>query len=138
MTLLDKLTDSEGNLLKEFEADVRNQVEISQASWDTIHNGMKAAAESYTNFDQLPFAVAAKTGTAQENTKRADHALFVGYAPYDDPKIAVSCRICFGYSSGFASHMGYKVMEYYFADDKQEVITDHAIEVDDSLITNEN
>ncbi len=138
LTLLDKLTDAEGNILKEFEAGVRNVVEISQKSWDTIHAGMKAAAESYAYFDQLPVAAAAKTGTAQENTRRADHALFVGYAPYDKPEIAVSCRICFGYSSGFASQMGYKVMEYYFAEDKEEVITDHAIEVDDSLITNEN
>ncbi len=138
LTLLDKLTDSEGNLLKEYEADVRNEVQISQTSWDTIHTGMKAAAESYASFNELPVKAAAKTGTAQENTRRADHALFVGYAPYDNPEIAVSCRICFGYTSGFASQMGYKVMEYYFAEDKEDVVTEHAINVDDSLITDEN
>ena len=64
--------------------------------------------------------------------------MFVGYAPFDNPEIAVSCRICFGYSSGFASQMGYKVFEYYFAEDKENVISDEAIEIDASMISNEH
>lgn len=138
LTLLDKMTDSEGNLLKEFDAEVRNQVEISQSTWDVVHTGMKDAAASYAYFDELPVTAAGKTGTAQENTKRADHALFIGYAPFDNPEISVSCRICFGYKSGFASQVGYNVMEYYFADDKEEVISDEAVSIDDSVITNEH
>ena len=138
LTLLDKVTDSGGNLLKEFEAEVRNKVELRQDIWDVIHIGMKDAAASYASFKDLPVTAAGKTGTAQENTKRADHALFVGYAPYDNPEIAVSCRICFGYSSGFASQMGYKVLEYYFADDKETVVSDEAVEMDDSMISNEH
>ena len=138
LTLLDKMTDSEGNLVEEFEATVRNQVELKQSTWDSIHTGMKDAAASYALFDQLPVVAAGKTGTAQENTKRADHALFVGYAPYEKPKIAVSARICFGYSSGFASQMGYKVMEYYFAENKEDVLTEEAIAVDPNSVTNEH
>ena len=99
---------------------------------------MKAAAASYALFDQLSVVAAGKTGTAQENTRRADHALFVGYAPYEKPKIAVSARICFGYSSGFASQVGYKVMEYYFAENKDDVVTDQAIAVDPNSVTNEH
>lgn len=138
LTLLDKMTDSDGNVLKEYEAGIRNEVEISQKSWDTIHTGMKAAAESYTSFNELPVSAAAKTGTAQENTKRADHALFVGYAPYENPEIAVSCRICFGYNSGFASQIGYSVFEYYFAEDKEGILSDEATAIDDSMISNEH
>ena len=138
LTLLDKMTDSEGKLIEEFEASVRNQVEISQSIWDAIHTGMKDAAASYALFNQLPVIAAGKTGTAQENTKRADHALFVGYAPYENPEIAVSARICFGYSSGFASQVGYKVMEYYFAENKEDVVTDQAIAVDPNSVTNEH
>lgn len=138
LTLLDRMTDSEGNLLQTFEAEVRNEVDISQDSWTTIHSGMKAAAESYSYINQLSVPVAGKTGTAQENTKRADHALFVGYAPYDNPEIAVSCRICFGYSSGFASQTSAKVFEYYFAENKEEVLDDKAVEINDSLISNEH
>ena len=138
LTLLDKLTDSDGNLLKEFEAEVRNKVELDQNVWNVVRTGMKDAAASYAYFNELPVTAAGKTGTAQENTKRADHALFVGYAPFDNPEIAISCRICFGYSSGFASQMGYKVFEYYFAEDKEDVISDEAMEIDASMISNEH
>lgn len=136
LSLLDKLTDSEGNLLKEYEAEVRNKVELSSGVWDVVQTGMKDAAASYAYFNQLSVTAAGKTGTAQENTKRADHALFVGYAPFDNPEIAISCRICFGYSSGFASQMGYKMFEYYFADNKEEVISDEAIQIDASTVSN--
>ncbi len=137
LTLLDRMTDSEGNLLQNFEASVRNKVNISKESWTTIQTGMRAAAESYSYINKLPVSVAGKTGTAQENVKRADHALFIGYAPYENPEIAVSCRVCFGYSSGFASQTSAKVFEYYFADNKEEVIDNRAVEINNSLISNE-
>jgi len=138
LTLLDKLTDSEGSLLEEYNATIRNQVEISDISWNTIHSGMKAAMDNSAYFKDLGISVAGKTGTAQENTKRADHALFVGYAPYEKPEIAVSCRVCYGYSSGFASQTAAMVFEYYFAEDKDEVLTDEAVNIDTSIITNEH
>ncbi len=138
LTLLDKLTDSNGTLLEEYQAKVRNEVEISEQSWDTIHTGMKAAMDASAYFKDLGLSVAGKTGTAQENTRRADHALFVGYAPYENPEIAVSCRICYGYSSGFASQTAAMVFEYYFAEDKEKILSDEAVDVDTSLITNEH
>jgi penicillin-binding protein 2 len=138
LTLLDKLSDSNGKLLKEYDASVRNQVELSQSTWDAVHVGMKDAAASYALFNQLAVTAAGKTGTAQENVKRADHALFVGYAPFEKPEIAVSARICFGYSSGFASQVGYKVMEYYFAENKEDVVTEEAIAVDPNSVTNQH
>ncbi len=138
LTLLDKMTDSEGNIVEEFNAEIRNQVELKQSTWDTIQTGMKDAAASYALFKDWFITAAGKTGTAQENTRRADHSLFVGYAPYDAPEIAVSVRICFGYTSGFASQVGYKVMEYYFAEDKEDVVSDQAIAVDPGSVTNEH
>ncbi len=136
LTLLDRLTDTNGIVLKEYSAEVRNQVDIKQSSWDVIHEGMKDAAASYAGFTNLPVVAAGKTGTAQENIRRADHALFVGYAPYENPEIAVSARICYGYLSGFASKIGCEIMEYYFADDKDAVMSDQASVFDDSSISN--
>ena len=48
-------------------------------------------------------AVAGKTGTAQQSKDKPNHGLFIGYAPYDDPKIALAVRITNGYSSGKCS-----------------------------------
>ncbi len=138
LTLLDKLTDANGKILKEYNAEVRNEVEISEQSWNTIHSGMKAAMENSTYFKELGVSVAGKTGTAQENVKRADHALFIGYAPFDNPEIAVSCRVCYGYSSGFASQTAAMVFDYYFTEDKTEFLEDEAVEVDASQVENEH
>ncbi|MDO8504690.1 MAG: penicillin-binding protein 2 [Candidatus Liptonbacteria bacterium] len=58
-----------------------------------VQKGMRAAVTlplgtAYTLKD-LPFAVAAKTGSAQVQNNATENALFVGYAPYEDPKIAI-------------------------------------------------
>jgi penicillin-binding protein 2 len=44
--------------------------------------------ETATRMRNPDFTIAGKTGTAQ-NPHGKDHALFVGFAPYEDPKIAV-------------------------------------------------
>ena len=46
------------------------------------------AGTAYTMND-LPFPVCAKTGSAQVKNNQQENALFVGYAPCDNPKIAV-------------------------------------------------
>ena len=60
---------------------------------------MRAVIESKGEYADLPIAVAGKTGTAQESKSRPSHALFICYAPYDDPTIAMAIRIGNGYSS---------------------------------------
>ena len=59
---------------------------------------------------------AGKTGTAQQDPTRPNHALFIGYAPYSSPEIAVATRIAFGYSSGNASVVAADIMSYYFGE----------------------
>lgn len=46
-----------------------------------------------------------------------NHALFLGYAPLDDPEIAIAVRIPNGYSSSYAAHVAAQVMQYYFDPD---------------------
>ncbi len=60
--------------------------------------------------------VAGKTGTAQ-NPHGKDHSAFMGFAPYDDPKIAVAVYVengCFG--AVFGVPIGSLVMEKYLTD----------------------
>ena len=63
--------------------------------------------------------MAGKTGTAQHSKAHADHVLFVGYAPADQPEIAVSARIAYGYNSGYPAEIGRDMVRKYFnlADD---------------------
>jgi len=58
-----------------------------------VQEGMRdAVRRSYGTahlLDTLPFASAAKTGTAQVANNTRTNAFFVGYAPYEDPEIAI-------------------------------------------------
>jgi penicillin-binding protein 2 len=56
--------------------------------------------------------VAGKTGTAQ-NSSGVDHAWFVGFAPYDEPKIVVAVFIEFGLHGYSAARIATRVMEQY-------------------------
>ena len=58
---------------------------LSDSDWDAIHTGIRMVVENTKEFDGFPIEAAGKTGTAQEDLKRPNHALFVGYAPYDNP-----------------------------------------------------
>lgn len=75
-----------------------------------------------------PYTVAAKTGTAQVvgikqgekydasklDERHRDHALFIAYAPADDPKIALAVIVENGGSGGSAAGpIARKVMDYY-------------------------
>lgn len=53
-----------------------------------------------TVFKDFPIDVAAKSGTAEENKNLSSHVWFVGFAPYDDPQIAVTVMIPFGDVTG--------------------------------------
>ena len=82
-------------------------------------------------YNDMPVNVAGKTGTAQENRNRANHALFVGYAPYEKPEIAIATRVAFGYTSDYAAEISRDVIRYYFDPDEEEnILTGTAIRPD--------
>lgn len=65
-------------------------------------------------FQGFPLKVAGKTGTAQ-NSQGADHGWFVGFAPYDNPEIAVAVLVEQGGHGGSAAAPVAKAMfEAYF------------------------
>ena len=124
LTLLDKVTDHYGNLVKEYEAEVRNTIDLSDTSWNAIHKGMRRVVEKKSYYANFPIAVAGKTGTAQESTSRPNHALFVGYAPYEKPEIAIAARVAFGYSSDYAAQIAQDVIKYYYqVEDEETMLT---------------
>lgn len=71
-----------------------NQV-VSPEAIAAVRRGMRQTVTlgSARSFDDLPFAAAAKTGTAQWSSTKSTHAWFTSFAPYDAPKIAVTVMI---------------------------------------------
>lgn len=127
LTLLDKVTDSSGNILEEYQPEVVSQVTLDDVYWNEIHDGMRRVISSNTIFSGLTVEAAGKTGTAQERTDIPDHALIIGYAPYDVPKYAIAVRVANGYSSGNTCYIADDIFKYLFsAKDKKSLITGYA------------
>lgn len=80
------------NTNQEFPVEIKKrQIDLPQKYFDVVKKGMylvvngSGTAKNIRNSD---YVLAGKTGTAQ-NTRGANHSWFVGYAPYNDPKIAI-------------------------------------------------
>ena len=129
LTLLDKLTDSEGNTIEDYSASVYNKMEIADVDWNTIQEGMHQVALNTSAFKNLDLTIAGKTGTAQQSKSHPNHALFIGYAPYESPQLAVAIRIANGYTSANAAAMASDIFKYYFdLEGKDEVVSGTAVQ----------
>jgi penicillin-binding protein 2 len=139
LTLVDSITDSSGSVLEENEAKEGNTVELPQELWDTIHAGMRGVVQNHSAFENFTgVAVAGKTGTAQVSTDIPSHGLFVGFAPYDDPEIAIAVRIANGYSSANAALVARDVISYYYGlQSEEELVTGHASQASTSYVQND-
>lgn len=124
LTLVDKIENNSSGKITENQADIRNQIDMDTAYWNAIHVGMRGVVEAKTYFANLDVDVAGKTGTAQENKNRPNHALFISYAPYEAPEISVTVRVANGYTSDYAAQIAKDVYEYYYGlKDESEIIT---------------
>jgi len=136
LSMLDKLTDSGGNVLIDYTPSVRNEIDIANSTWKSIHEGMRNAVENYDAFEDFPLTAGGKTGTAQQITTRPNHALFIGFAPYNKPEIAVATRIAYGYTSSNAAEVTRDIFKYYFkTEDKDDIIKGEAVLPDSSAIS---
>ncbi len=136
LTLLDHVQDTEGNILMENEPVLHNTVEMPAEYWDAIRLGMRRVVEGKSYFNGLSIRVAGKTGTAQQVASRPNHALFVGYAPYDDPEIAITVRIPFGYSSDYAAQTAKDIISYYYGLEEEEDIVNGVADTPEAGVSN--
>lgn len=123
LSILDKQTDASGNAVKTFKKSLDHRVKLSSTIWDTVHQGMYQVVHGEQHgeiFESLYTEVAGKTGTAEENEDRPAHALFLSYAPYDDPEISVSVVVPYGYTSSNAMEIARDVYKYYFSSDEKK------------------
>ena len=125
LSILDKVTDSDGNVLRTIEPKVKEQLNYSDVTWNAVQQGLReviteGVAKNVFRGQDIP--IAGKTGTAQEREDRGNHAVFVSYAPYDNPEIAVTVNIPYGYSSGNAASLANNVYNYCYGKDSLEAI----------------
>lgn len=134
LTLLDRVENVDGEVVEEFQKGEARTIEgVSSSTWDAVHAGMEGVVQNssvFTAINASSMSVSGKTGTAQQSTTHADHGLFVGFAPSDNPEIAMAIRIANGYSSTYASEVGSNIFQYYYQiTDSAQLITGQAAEI---------
>lgn len=112
--LMDRIVDASGKTVKKYKADYEDISDtLTDSQWDALHSGMRQVVSTMDRFQGFDIPVAGKTGTAQQ-TGHANHGLFIGYAPYDDPEITIAVRIANAYSSHNAATAARNVISYYY------------------------
>lgn len=105
--------------ISSYQPAVLSTVSMSDYNYDILIRSMGQVvsenAEVKQYFKNVSVAVGGKTGTAEKDGQE-DNALFSGFAPLDDPKIAVTCIIEEGQHGYFAAHAVAVVMEQYFSE----------------------
>lgn len=96
-----------------------------------ILKGMKGVTSesggtAYSTFANFDIEVGGKTGSAQIgiNGENGAHAWFVGFAPYDDPEIAVVVLVEKGGTGGYTAGVAKEVMAEYFGMNANSVTED--------------
>ena len=65
-------------------------------------------------FNDYPIRVAAKTGTVQIEGSEVNNAVFVCYAPADNPEIAISIVVERGVAGSAIMNIARSIFDYYF------------------------
>ena len=92
----------------------KHYTKASRAAYDVVVKGMRASATGGTchALSRYPYVACGKTGTAQNRGR--DHSVFMGFAPMDNPKIAIAVYVENG---GFGADLGVPIgavmMEQY-------------------------
>ena len=119
--LLKEVRDSHGNVLQQQERQVRRRVPVDPDYLNAVKEGMR---QSVTQGVAKTAAVAGvqvagKTGTAEFGSPRPDgshetHGWFVGFAPYEDPQVAIVVFVQRGSGGQQAAPAAAKILDYYF------------------------
>ncbi len=110
---------------------VLNTVKMSEKNLEDVKIGMLSVTTDGTGsgiFGNYPLKIGGKSGTSQ-TTSGADHGVFVAFAPYDNPEIAISVVLEHGQTSSAAANIVKTIMDAYFFADKSDETFENAYQV---------
>ena len=102
----------EPRLVETLDLDPKNVEAVKKGMWE-VANDPESSSSVY--FKDLPVEVGAKTGSAQVASNVEANALFVCFAPYDDPQIAISMVVERGASGAKLAQATAEIVNYYFS-----------------------
>jgi penicillin-binding protein 2 len=112
--LVKEIRDSHGNVVTTFQKEVRRRLPVDQEYLAVMREAMRqSVSKGVASSAQVPgLAVAGKTGTAEFGD--GTHGWFVGFAPYDNPEIAVVVFVQRGGGFQNAAPAAARIFDYYF------------------------
>ena len=120
-------------VLYTYEPEVLDSIDIQPENLDAVKAGMLALTTGKGSlaryFQDLPVQVGAKTGSAQVNAETESNAVFVCFAPYDDPQIAISLVVEKGGSGSTLASIAADILRYYFSaeESREETLTENTL-----------
>lgn len=120
-------------VLYTYNPEVLDSIDIQPENLDAVKAGMLALTTGKGSlaryFQDLPVQVGAKTGSAQVNAETESNAVFVCFAPYDDPQIAISLVVEKGGSGSTLASIAADILRYYFSaeESREETLTENTL-----------
>ncbi len=116
-TLIDSVVSYDmSEMYKDILPEVLNTIDMSDANLNAVKEGMLSVTVDGTGRAALgdyPIKVGGKTGTSQVQNK-VDHSVFVAFAPFDNPEIAISVVLEHGNSGYSAGTVVRDILDSYF------------------------
>ena len=108
--------------------------EISEETTKAVLEGMRSVTEdvggtAYTIFKDFDIPVGGKTGSAESGNNKVN-AWFAGFAPFDNPEIAVVVMVENGGHGYYTAEVVRDIIEEYFGMNVQNVIEDMSASIE--------
>ena len=116
--LVKEIISPDTNEKTEIQPEIAKANFISPANIDIVRRGMRqtVTAGSGRMLGAVPVAVAGKTGTAQWGTGKTPHAWFTGFAPYNNPEVAITVLVEEGgEGSVISTQITKDILSWYFS-----------------------
>lgn len=118
--LLQRVTYADGTV-EEYQARVLGNVTLSAEHLAAVKQGMRAVvtdsaavSQAFSTLEEAGIPAGAKTGSAQVSGQGNANGLFVCFAPYDDPEVAVCVAVEKGGSGAATAVIAAEILEAYF------------------------
>ncbi|TBL71547.1 peptidoglycan D,D-transpeptidase FtsI family protein [Paenibacillus thalictri] len=111
---VDQIKTYDGTPIRSIEPEVLDETTFPKEYWDAVTKGMKEVFVQ--GFDGFPYTLARKTGTSTQSVggKNVDNAVFIAFAPAENPTLAVSVVIPEGgFGSWGAAPIARKMFDAY-------------------------
>lgn len=141
VTIIKSIIDEDGNQISKqelenfvkerlgIENDKGTELDFNSKNLQAILEGMRGVTSesggtAYSYFKDFNIEIGGKTGSAQTGVAGRTNAWFVGFAPFDNPEIAVVVMVENGGSGGYTAEVARDIIAEYFGMNANKVTED--------------